>query len=199
MPRDPSLAPGAIEIMRSSSPLPRNLTARMDTPEVNRTVAWNLKSEPLSATMSVAPRAPLGGNVEEGFGPGSTVKHASQVPEEPSEFVTVAPRIPAAASGATAMMAFSVLSLTNVVVWAVTPVPGNDRTAPGANPLPRTNTALFLAPWPVFGETELTIGAAGRTARAGGAATATTEARTTTVAMASRGDFTERVTGIEPA
>lgn len=82
------------------------------------------------------------GDVLVTIGAALTVKHAAHAPTTPSVFVTLAARVPVAASDATVMFAVTEVVLVNVVEFTVMPVsappPVNDTTAPRAKFVPVT-------------------------------------------------------------
>jgi hypothetical protein len=120
----------------------------------SETVAPVWKSDPAMVT-AVPPRlGPLDGVIDVTVGAATYVKHPEHVPVCVSGFVTVTVTAPAACAAVVPVM------LVALIVETVSADPPNDTVAPVWKPLPFTVTAVPPAAGPLFGVTELTVGAA---------------------------------------
>jgi hypothetical protein len=120
----------------------------------SETVAPVWKSAPV-IVRAVPPRVePVVGLIDVTFGAATYVKHPEHAPFCVSGFVTVTFTAPAACA---AVVPVIVVAL---IVATVSAEPPNEAVAPAWNPVPLMDTELPPVAGPLFGVTELTVGAA---------------------------------------
>jgi hypothetical protein len=125
---------------------------RADPP--NETVAPDTKPVPVKVTEVPPALGPLVGVTEVTVGPATYVKQPEQLPFCPSGLATVTLTAPAACAVVVPVMAVA------VIVETFTGDPPKDTLEPLWKPVPATVTVVPPALGPLFGVTDVTVGAA---------------------------------------
>jgi hypothetical protein len=128
-------------------------TLKADPPSETVASAW--KPVPVMVTAVPPAPAPVVGAIDVIVGAGATyVKHPEQLPLCVSVFVTRTSTAPDSCAAVEPVIA------VGLIVATVRPEPPNETVAPAENPVPFTVTEVLPAVGPLFGVTDVTVGAA---------------------------------------